>query len=176
MSYSTLYEIRKGRNPIALHEYRNSYGTAMVLWGVLNVRYLKRAPFTLSLNADPLWGLATNMDVDIDLRRSLGLTLDYAIFKPSERVKMAEACKAASWWIGHTNELMKCVNHWDAIHDDILRLKPTPSTIGYGLGCTSVSDPWRDRPDGWRERLLDIFDYTKQVQPTDQPSTQGDGK
>lgn len=136
MSSSSLYRVYRTKARY-LAEYRNSHGTAPVIWGHLTERFLNK-PFSMFDDLTSLWGLARDTRVPRTLRIVHAFCCDDA-FCPVDRIsELADACEVtyvATLKAGY-------VNHWQSIADDLRTHKAKSRQIGISLGCTSVCDEW----------------------------------
>ena len=148
MSTSDLYRVyRTKASHIA--EYRNGWGSAPLLWGYLNEKYLGGTRYGWSgINNSPLWALSKDMRVPRSLRITHAFTFDQSVC-PVDRVsELADALEEAGKICAHEQH----VNHWASIAHDLRQTKLKARQIGFALSCTSVCDPWmswRGDPQCW---------------------------
>ena len=150
MSYTTLYILNK-KSVTSYKEYRNSFGSAMVLWDYLSIKYLglKRMPYDEN-GLQHLWDLANDSRLNQDEVIAHRMTFDYE-YVPIDKLQLAaDSCRTV---FSKTLSLLgnERANHWYDIGDDLERLteiKLNRHARGVCLGCTSVSDPW------WNKKMI----------------------
>jgi len=171
MSYSTLYRIyRTKASPIK--EFRNGSGTGRVLWMHMSTRFLGRA-LTLFDEMQPVWDLSLNPAVPHAFRLTCEWTFDRWVCPPTLREAMAAACAEVGEDIARAYPTW--VNHWPALAETLAAERDFNDRrlIGFGLGCTSVCDPWS--PDAWRPATDPIYLIEPSVLP-DPGTHPGDGR
>lgn len=163
MSTTDLYRVyRTTATPIA--EFRNGWGSAPVIWGYLNQRYLGGDRFNWGLGRDcePLWNLAKDERVPRAIRLVHAFTFDNALCPVDRTHELADACDDA----GKLCDMPSHVNHWAAIAAALREHKPRSRQIGVALSCTSVSDPWIDYHGS--DKLWSVFavvEHPTQLKP-----------
>ena len=144
MSSSDLYRVSK---TTARHvaEFRNGSGTGPVIWGHMLVHYLGRDPHSWLFPEDDnkaLWALPQEMSIPIHLRLAMLFTYDGAVCPCGRAGELADALSKA--WSDTNIDKPDWVNHWLAVSHALRKAEPHHRAIGFGLSCTSVSDPWCD--------------------------------
>ena len=145
MSYTTLYVLNK-KSVTSHKRYRNSWGSAALLWDYLSIKYLGLKGMPLGYGADyqPLWDLANDSRLSEDEVIAHRMTFDWE-YVPLDKLQLAaDSCRLV---FSKTLSFLDSgrANHWYDIGDDIERLteiKLNRHARGVCLGCTSVSDPW----------------------------------
>jgi hypothetical protein len=139
MSVSTLYAVYKTKaSPI--RDFQNGWGTAPIIWGYLNKRFLGGEPFMPVFgDMKPVWDLWCDPKVPEPLRAANAICLDHAVVTPGTGRRMAVNLRRA-------HEIMVgdgvSWSHFSAIADAMEEHKIDHCAHGFGLSCTSVSDPW----------------------------------
>ena len=107
----------------------------------------------------PLWALDEDKRVPEHMRMAHRFTFDGAIcpFDRAEDLSRSLKFAYAETHIEHPNK----VNHWDAIADTLLKADfgrvMDKRALGFGLSCTSVSDPWGDWATSEKRKVWDIL-------------------
>ena len=144
MSNSALCAIFKTKVS-AVTEYRNGWGTGPMIWSHLRSKFLIGQPKRMWGEDDTaLWELGRDKSVPLCLRACHVITFDRA-FTPVCDMPAMSALVAEGGAILRA-AYPGAVNHFPQIAKDMATLKLDPRSVGVGLCCTSVSDPWR----GWR--------------------------
>lgn len=140
MSHTDLYAVYRTK-ATHLHEFTNSWGSAPMLWGYLNKQFLG-GPFTMPFfdKMQPLWNLAQDAQIPDYLRTALVFTFDWAICSPESRHRLELDLRKTHVALIEDSECSW--SHFSAIADALRSHRPNKKMIGYGLSCTSVSDPW----------------------------------
>ena len=160
MSHSTLQAIWPGEKHENVREYRNSHGTAPIVWGEFCVKYLKREQYWWLHNSTgpkgfELWNLWKDKAIPESHRAVLLFTLDHAyVSKPNYR-RFAKDLRA---FLDDTLISANCMNHWPEIAQFFEMDRDYPAV---GLWCTSVtSDPYTG-PYNEKTFDYDPFDWSK---------------
>lgn len=155
MSHSTLYAVYRTK-ATALAEYRNGHGTAPMIWGLLSERFLG-VDFHMSMSGDvePLWKLAYDKSVSEHLRITHAFTFDQGMCRLANTERLIPSLRKADADIIESKEGRW--SHFNQIANSLEDHKSDHRMIGYGLGCTSVSDPWEFR-DASDYAPWDIFE------------------
>lgn len=155
MSFSALYAVSKTKAR-SIGEFRNSHGTAPLIWDYLCQQFLgkERGGWLFGDNS-ALWALQRDERVHMSVRMTLCWTCDGAICPTSRLAELVTACEDT----GKICAVNQHVNHWQALADAIKAHKPRGTTLGLGLSCTSVCDPWSGFPRGeFRGKPWSLFD------------------
>lgn len=158
MNTSTLYAVYKTKvTPI--NEYRNGYGTAPSLWDYLCQKYLfeKFNMFDRAL-CDRVWALWKSDKPHDSEKFTLMLTFDCGIIAPENLPLLIEGCEMADREI--KSRFPTHANHWGAIAIDLKEQvdKKDSRLIGFGLGYTSVSDPWHEYPEHRKAEIMTLLE------------------
>jgi hypothetical protein len=175
MSYSTLWAVYR-TTATEIAEYGNSWLSAPPLWNFLWREYVNRNDTGYPVSEarmKPLWDLAADSRVPLDLRIAHAMTFDHAIVKARDFRKVEEALRAV---YGILQRGGACPNsHWWAVGTAIgdLKGKLPKKAIGVGLGCTSVSDDWnhyREKHGRVDYRIWDAVEYAKSARNDEVPA------
>lgn len=153
MSKTTVQHLWLGSKIEDGPEFRNSHGSAAILWHFLWQQYVthKTDSYYL-LDAQKIWDLWTDERVPECLRAMLGLTFDRAYVKRDDFRRMATDIKNG---IAMIDPPLSHANHWPSIAEHLLS---EPSCEAIGLHCTSVSEnPFEGR---WNGEGHDPLDWT----------------
>lgn len=159
MSYSQMKAVFLGDRVEVLEEFRNSYGTAPVIWGALSEKYLGTSNWLFA--GDELWTIHKRADTPMPHRRVMMMTYDNMVVLKKDYKKAAQDI----WFfLQDFPPKSDWVNHWPRIAE-IFESDPDIPAIGFHF--TSVNDdpfngPWNeeiedyDAPD-W-EKFWSVYD------------------
>lgn len=161
MSCSTLYRVFKTKST-PIKEYRNGWLTGPIIWDFLSKKYI--SPdfhwMTAGQDLDKLWDVWKNPKVTRSLKVAQLLTCDFAVINKEHAKEASELLIEAALILknnGHNS-------HFKEIGQDILNDNcKDKRLIGYGLGCTSVSDPW-EQEDSLDRKLAGVFESLKEIE------------
>lgn len=154
VSYSSLYQVFRTKVR-RVEEYRNGHGSGPPIWDLLwqNVRPGFKVPL-FDDDLTPLWDLWKDPKVPRHQRLALQLTFDCAVCPPKLVDEMAGALVKCGkeilalgplkWDLDSPPRDGWSWHHLDRIAADMLTTKLDGRALGFGLCCTSVSDPWFD--------------------------------
>lgn len=139
MSTSDIYRVyRTTARHVA--EFRNGWGSAPILWGFLNQKYLGKDRYSMFGDQKDLWALVRDDRVPRCLRIAHAFTFDRSVCPPDRIAELADACDETAKIVAYEQH----VNHWADFATTLRAMKCKARQIGVGLSCTSVSDPWID--------------------------------
>lgn len=174
MSCTTLYLVHKTTIRV-VNKYRNSWGSAPILWDALAKKYLgiPSVPFE-EAKLKPLWALAWDPKVPRAWRLVQAFTFDRAVCPKEGLGELGAACLEVYKVL--RAEHPDRINHWEAIGKDLLTLDQEAKTgkakwtrgilLGAALQCTSVADTWDGYPQAKEptpESILEIVEYKAEV-------------
>ena len=160
MSYTTAYAVWPGERHEKLKDFRNSHGSAPVVWSKLFARYVDGSgPYPNSgymFRTEELWPLYKRKDIPEPLRRVLMMTFDDAYVARENYARAADDIRAFLAAFGLDPSF---ANHWPAIAE---LFDSNPECPAIGFRWTSVCEdpfggPWNeeteeyDQPD-WSKK------------------------
>lgn len=136
MSYTTILELKQGRDPVMLTELMNSHGSAPVIWDEIGKRHLGWTQNWRLQDLEILWPLHKRKDIPFHHRAVLMMTFDNAYVK---RKNFKRAAKDIRKFMQDFPKKEGKVNHWPAIADlfDKYRKKECHAI---GIWHTSVTE------------------------------------
>lgn len=146
MSRTTLYRIFKTATR-TVQEYHNSHLSAPAIWGYLCVKYLneERHKWICRNDNKKLWDLWKNLEVPKPIRAAHLFTMDGATIPFQHKDEIGCLFKEAHKIL--RTDQPDYGSHWEDIGETLINNKQSDNRmIGFGLGCTSVSDPWEYYP------------------------------
>ena len=161
MSTSDLYRVSK-TSTFHCAEFGNGWGSGPLIWGYLSEKYLNHSwsssPFD---DKRDLWDLHKDDRVPRCIQLGHLFTFDGAICPSNKTIELADALKE-TYEITHT-AAPKYVNHFKAIANALRIVPHDKRALGFGLSCTSVSDPWIDW-DSDRKHHREVWDiFTMEI-------------
>lgn len=159
MSCSTLQAIWPGEKHENIVEYRNSWGTAPIVWDAFCERHLKLEKHWWLLRGgtvpNPLWDAWKQEDIPESHRAVLLFTLDHIYVLKKDYRRFAKDLRQ---FLDDTLISANHVNHWPLIAQ---RFEMEPDYPAMSLWCTSVvDDPWNG-PYNKEKDDYDPFDWSK---------------
>lgn len=169
MSTTTVKAVWPGEKAKDLEEFRNSHGSAPVIWNEIGKMYLGLDDYGYSRRADEIWPLYKRADMPEHHRTVLLMTYDNALVAKPYYKQAAEDIRA---FIEDFPPRPGYANHWASIAD-IFASDPDCPAIGFRM--TSVTgDPFKgswnedncdyDMPD-WSV-FWDVYEIAEQYKPT----------
>jgi hypothetical protein len=135
MSHTTIWRVYKTKARPA-KEFSNSWRSAPPLWDFMAKKYLGwDSWFGRTSELQKLWDLCGDERVPEHFRLTMQMTMDRVFVRCDRVIEVAKAMTQVG------NEL-PISNHWRGIAAFLENEKPAPRQLGWGIGCTSVSDPW----------------------------------
>ena len=139
MSYTSVYSVYKTK-ATCLAELRNSHGSAPAIWDYISIKCTgEKFPM---FNPDGFWKLWKDPCLSENERAVLLSTYDMAFVEVEHLERFAVACKEmhekiisdTKWTWNHFADIGKQAKDLAKKHDY--------RSLGLGVGCTSVCDPW----------------------------------
>ena len=145
MSYSVMYGLDLGTDKVeSIKEFRNSHGTASLLWSCLCHKYWGyKNRHKWLFDSDEFWKLIYRPDMSVAHKTALSITFDYA-YIPKEYFKRAADDLAQT--LKDCPPSTDCVNHWPVIIDTLQGNIEYPAVGFYWTSCGE--DVWKPR---WTE-------------------------
>lgn len=139
MSCTSVYAVYKTK-AVCIGEFRNGHGSGPAIWDYISQKCLGE-PFSM-LNADSFWGLYKDKNLTDKDRAVLLCTYDMAYIERDKLLEFADACEQV-----HADIISNTGWVWNHFKDigiaaKALADKHDHRCLGFGVGCTSVSDPW----------------------------------
>lgn len=140
-----------------IQEFGNSCGTGPAIWGYLCSEVLKvdDNAWLFGDKAKQLWTLDNDETVAKCLRMTLRFTYDMVLC-PLPQAKELAAFLIEAGKITKKSR-PQCVNRWEEVGAALKQAKHDKRALGFGLGCTSVSDPWEWWPENNERQPWDMF-------------------
>jgi len=116
-----------------------------------------------------LWSLADSiysLKVPRELRLVHAFSLDRAVCPINKIEDLANCCEKAYEVIFKKEPTH--INHWKRLADELRNIKPNKKSLGIGLSCSSVCDPWIDWNGNDMDRLWDIFSMVDAIEILEQ--------
>lgn len=155
MSTTTVKVLKYPLGVVDSIEFRNSHGSAPVVWDLMAQKYLKLPPFNYMFNTDKLWPLWKRKDIPESHRAVLGMTYDNAVIAKKD---FGRAAKDLRFFLNDFYFNPEHENHWPAILN-ILESELDCDAIGFHW--TSVTeDPFLSDFDEDLDEYK-TFDYSK---------------
>jgi len=159
MSYSQMKAVFLGDRVEVLEEFKNSHGTAPVIWGSLCERYLNTGNWLFA--GDALWTIHKRADIPMHQRMVMMMTYDNMVVLKKDYKKAAQNIFA---FLQDFPPKLGYVNHWERIAE-IFESDPDCPAIGFHF--TSVNEdpfngPWNEEiedydPPNW-EKYWSVYD------------------
>jgi hypothetical protein len=142
MSYSEIKGLWPLENRIEVwEEFRNSHGTAPVIWDAMSQKYLGMEPFAyMHDRSDALWKLSDRGDIPLAHRAVLAMTFDRAYVAKEDYLR---AAKDIWTFLADLPPDPKYVNHWPAI---ARFFEGDPDCPAVGFYWTSCGDDFWELP------------------------------
>lgn len=160
MSCSTLQAIWPGEKHENVREFRNSHGTAPIVWDEFCKRYLREESHWWLFNSSKpegrrLWDLYKDMRIPESHRAAFSFTFDHFYVKRADYRRFAKDLRT---FLDDTLVSANHVNHWPLIAQ-FFEMEPDYPAIA--LWCTSVtSDPFNGEYDEEKDDY-GPFDWSK---------------
>lgn len=147
MSTTEIKFLKQPEGVIDVVEFRNSHGSAPVVWDLIAQKYLGLQPFHYSFHTEKLWPLWKDLTIPEHHRAVLAMTYDDTVIIKTDFKRAAEDIRK---FLEDFPVNPEYVNHWPAILE-IFEGNPDCDAIGFYW--TSVSeDPFQG---DWNEETED---------------------
>lgn len=174
MSYSTMLLIYPGDKCVTFVEYKNSHGTAPVVWDIFSEKYWKKEKHAwLLTSGDELqefWSLFNDKTIPSEHRAVFGMTFDRAaIYRKDFSRARNDILKFIDDFKDYPGFFVG-VNHWPAVVSDLVKAEFGTGAPAVGIHCTSVSEnPFMEFDTETEEYKIrtDIFDLYAELDKLD---------
>lgn len=149
-----------------MKEFRNSWGSAPIIWDVFCQRHLGTHPYSFMQHIDEMWPVYKKPEVPEFAKAVILMTYDNALIY---RKDFARAAEDLRWFLDVYRIPEDRVNHWYAIIE-ILEHNPDVPAIGFWM--TSVVEnpfqgPFDEELDDYRSpdwsRYWDVYAEVQEV-------------
>lgn len=163
MSYTTLYAVFKTKAS-EIVDLRNSWGSGPAIWDYVALKCTGKKLSLISTDLKWFWKLWESEKIDDDVRACLLSTYDYAVVEVDRLLDFEKSCQLVYQKI--IAETAWTWNHfWSiGIAAGKLAKKHDHRCIGMGIGCTSVSDPWKSF-DPEKNKIWGIYKSIDKIIP-----------
>ena len=147
MSTTEIKFLKHPEGVIDVVEFRNSHGSAPVVWDLIAQKYLGLQPFHYSFHTEKLWPLWKDLTIPEHHRAVLAMTYDDTVIIKTDFKRAAEDIRK---FLEDFPVNPEYVNHWPAILEIF---EGIPDCDAIGFYWTSVSeDPFQG---DWNEETED---------------------